>query len=125
MYLGPLMDTLDRNLGLRVLKALPILKDLSESERTRMVGEFKEQEYSEGEFIVRQGDRGDTFYIIRDGQAEVSKNVEGIDEVAVITLLGSGDYFGEGALLKDEPRAANVRAVNGVVKVFLARAVRV
>jgi cAMP-dependent protein kinase regulator len=55
--------------------------------------------------IVREGDEGDTFYILESGSAEAFK-----DDKIVQSYSQSGDYFGELALLRDEPRAATVKA---------------
>jgi len=117
-HLGPLQGILERNLGLRVLKSLPVLKDLNQAERNKIVEEFREEDFQEGQYIVRQGETGETFYIIREGEAEVSKKVENTDETAIIATLKSGDYFGEGALLNDEPRGADIRAKT-LVKTFV------
>ncbi|MDX6274338.1 MAG: putative peptide zinc metalloprotease protein [Frankiales bacterium] len=57
------------------------------------------------EVVVRQGEIGDTFYVVGSGQLEAVR-----DEVMVGTLT-AGDFFGEVALLQEVPRTATVRAV--------------
>ncbi len=116
---GGLMATLDRNLGVRVLMSLDILNALSPIQKNKLIEECHEKKFEDGEYIVHQGDPGDTFYIITEGKAEVLKSSTESGNVPIlIAELGVGDYFGEGALLKDEPRAADIKAKGGPVRTF-------
>jgi hypothetical protein len=68
-----------------------------------------------GEELVRQGDSGDTYYVIETGSATVA--VDG----SVVLNLGPGDGFGEVALLLDVPRQATVTATTDMTLLTLAR----
>jgi putative ABC transport system ATP-binding protein len=59
--------------------------------------------------IIRQGDPGDKFYIIRAGRTEVL--IEDAGGVRRVAELGVGEFFGEGALLTGAPRSATVRSL--------------
>ncbi|MBN1504127.1 MAG: cyclic nucleotide-binding domain-containing protein [Candidatus Eisenbacteria bacterium] len=68
--------------------------------------------YKNGEVIVRQGDTGDSMYVIQDGLAEVVAEKDG-REVRLRTL-GKGEFVGEMAVFERETRSATVRAVGDV-----------
>ncbi|MDP9491861.1 MAG: MFS transporter [Actinomycetota bacterium] len=57
-----------------------------------------------GEVLFRQGDIGDRYYIVADGEVEI------VADDRVVAVTGPGGYFGEIALLRDIPRTATVRA---------------
>jgi F420-non-reducing hydrogenase small subunit len=65
--------------------------------------------YQKGEVVFRQGELGDTMYIIQSGAVEVSQ-VRG-DQKFVLALLGRGDFFGEMALIDKYPRSATVACI--------------
>ena len=86
-----------------ILRRVEILKPLSQRELKRMADLMTEEAFVQGEHIVRQGDVGDVFYIITEGQAIVTINKdEGVSEQ--VMQLNQYMYFGERALLHDAPR---------------------
>ncbi|KAJ7379017.1 hypothetical protein OS493_018811 [Desmophyllum pertusum] len=92
------------------LKSVTLLMNLSEQEFAKL-GDVLEEDYYHGEdFIIREGERGDTFYMINKGSVVVTQRVAGHDEPQEIRRLERGDYFGEKALLSEDRRTANVIA---------------
>lgn len=108
------------------LEKVPILATLQKYELLTVADALETANFSDGEVIIRQGDPGDTFYIIVEGEVQVSQlRGGGVEEE--IARLTAGQYFGEIALLTDRPRAATVRALKDCkcVKLDRARFVRV
>ena len=64
--------------------------------------------YGDGECIVREGDEGDSMYVVLQGRVEVLREEGG--QPFVLSELGPGDFFGEMALFSREKRSATVRA---------------
>lgn len=96
------------------LKTVPILSSLEPSELVKLADALEPQDFDEGDNIITEGEQGDTFYIIVEGEAVVYKNMDGKSEE--VLRLKRGDYFGELALLNDKARAATVQPVGGPVK---------
>lgn len=90
------------------LRAIPLFSGLSDDALSALGEQVMRERYGGGEDIVRQGDPGDTLYIIHKGQVDVLLSDEAGNERRVNTL-NEGDYFGEMALLAGEPRTATVR----------------
>lgn len=59
---------------------------------------LEETHYQQGDYIVRQGARGDTFFIISKGQVRVTIRQSDSQEEKFIRTLTKGDFFGEKAL---------------------------
>ena len=70
------------------------------------------RDYRAGEVIVREGETGDSMYVIQSGQAEVIRNKDGRE--VRLALLGEKDIFGEMAIFQKETRSATVRALTDV-----------
>jgi len=69
---------------------------------------IEQKKYSNGEEVFHEGEIGDSFYLIVSGQAVACKTENG--EEKILTKYGPGSFFGELALLKNEPRSATVKA---------------
>ena len=85
-----------------------ILQSLPKADQLRLVDALQEREYAEGARIIKEGDEGDYFYIIRDGEVKCTQEATG--EFEVSKRLRKGEYFGELSLLSAQRRAATVIA---------------
>ncbi|MDD5772626.1 MAG: mechanosensitive ion channel family protein [bacterium] len=92
------------------LRQVGILKPLSESELTELSKGLNFQKFGTGEIIFHENEQGDSFYIIKSGLVEVSKQVK-FGKSSVISTLGPGNYFGEMSLLTGEKRNATIKAL--------------
>jgi voltage-gated potassium channel len=84
------------------LAALPFFESLSEPELAEVAAWFEAREVGAGVKLVGEGTTGHSFFVICDGEAAVTAHG---DEIAT---LGTGDYFGEVALLETGRRTASV-----------------
>ena len=76
----------------------PILQDLCETDRARVLAATARRSYERDEMIVHQGDSGSAFHLLARGRVAVRvSTLEG--EVVTLSVLGPGDFFGEQALL--------------------------
>jgi len=97
------------------LAALPFFRGLDALELDRIAARLVTRRVPAGQTVFAEGDPGDRYYVVRDGQAEVS--IGG----AVIRSLSRGDSFGELALLYGHPRTATVTAQTDLVLAGLGR----
>ena len=84
------------------------LSPLSRAEIAELVRAVRVKPYAVGEVPVRQGDPGDSFYIIKSGRVDVLVEKSAGDSVVVATL-GPGNFFGEMSLLTGAVRTASIR----------------
>ncbi|KAJ2831587.1 hypothetical protein GGI24_001526 [Coemansia furcata] len=96
-----------RRLYERFLETVPLLKSLEPYERQKIADALESVGYADGESIVQQGDPGSDFYLIEQGTVRVYKtDPDGVSRE--YPSLSQGGYFGELALLDDQPRQATL-----------------
>lgn len=94
---------------LSLLRRMPLFATMDEVEIELICSRLRLGQVAARQAIIRQGDRGDRFYIVRRGHVEVTQRDDrGVTEV--VNQLDRGDCFGEVALLRDAPRNATCRA---------------
>jgi len=118
---GELRDVIKFNFNQKVLGSMRIFKDLTEPEKATLIDALVEEQFAEGAKIIVQGTPGDSFYIIKTGSVKVTRMDEQGEEKVIKDKLGPSDYFGEMALLKDEPRMATISATSATVCMKLDR----
>ncbi|XP_068629325.1 cGMP-dependent protein kinase, isozyme 1-like [Battus philenor] len=96
--------------NIRFLASVPLLREIHPIELAKISDFLKREFFSTGTAVVRQGDRGDKFYIIRGGTVAVTKR-DGDGGERRVGTLRRGDYFGEQALLHEDRRLATVTAL--------------
>lgn len=88
------------------LETVTILSTLTTYERSKIADALETQKHPAGTIIIKEGDKGEAFYLLESGEAEAF--IIGTD--GPVKHYQRGDYFGELALLNDAPRAASVIA---------------
>ena len=103
------------------LKQVEILKEIDPYELSQICDALKSVKVKKDDYIIRQNEDGEDFYILEEGEAYVTKKVNDKDEPEYVMDYKKGDYFGELALIKNEPRAANVVAKTDCTLISLER----
>ena len=107
--------TLSRRLAL-----VPLFSKLRESDLNLLAGLLKPRDYAKNRVILFAHDPSDAFYIVLSGHVKVMLIAEDGREV-VLQLVGKDDFFGENALMDDEPYAASVIAMDDSKLLVLQR----
>lgn len=103
-----------------LLPPIPLFSHLSEEAFVAVLGSLRLRRFADGEALIREGEMGDSFFMLAEGQVAVSRDVGGED--TLLARLSRGAVFGEMALVSRVPRVATVRAVGDVDVLELERA---
>ncbi|XP_013385586.1 cGMP-dependent protein kinase, isozyme 1 isoform X1 [Lingula anatina] len=96
--------------NIKFLRSVSLLKRLPSEKLAKIASVLEMDFFHEGECIIREGEAGDTFFIINKGEVEVQQKLKGFSDPQKIRNLKRGDYFGEKALLSEDYRTASVVA---------------
>lgn len=100
------------------ISKLSLFENLGPQSLNQLARALTKQSYLDGDYIIKQGELGDKFYVMFKGNVVCTKTDDMGHEIELVRLK-EGDVFGEHALLKKEPRAANVIAIGSVECYYL------
>lgn len=98
-----------------VLRDVPLFSGMTDRALDAIADLTSETSFGVGDELVRQGEPGDSFLILRSGSAQVLKDGQAIRD------LGPGDFLGEISLIDGGPRTATVRATEPIAAVVIGR----
>ncbi len=105
---------------LEVLNTVPLFRNVAPEDLAGFAQLTRERTYPKGSVIVFEDDPGDALYLVASGQVKVVLIGEDGREV-ILSVMGSGSFFGEMALLDDRPRSAHVIAMEDSRLLLLRR----
>ncbi|NP_957324.1 cGMP-dependent protein kinase 1a [Danio rerio] len=106
---------------MELLKSVLTFRGLPEEILSKLADVLEETHYEDGNYIIRQGARGDTFFIISKGKVTMTREDCPGQEPVYLRSMGRGDSFGEKALQGEDIRTANVIAAETVTCLVIDR----
>lgn len=103
-------------------RTMPLFSGFSAAAFSKFFRAFTRLSLPKGDVLFREGAEGDTFFIVLSGEIVMEKKVEkGGSKFKKLALMNRGDFFGEMAVLENQPRFAQARAVRDTELVELTR----
>ena len=99
---------LRRDSKIDLLRSVPLFAECSQKELGRIAAIADELYQPEGTRLIEEGKKGREFFVLVDGTVDVRRNGR------KLRTMGTGDFFGEIALITDSPRSATVTATSPV-----------
>lgn len=90
-----------------LLRSIPLFKNLEDDDLELIAKHLHKEKYPKGKYVFREGDFGDTMYLVESGQVAVV----GQDDRETIAFMGPGTFVGEISLLLAQPRTANLQVM--------------
>jgi cAMP-dependent protein kinase regulator len=91
------------------LKSVNIFNSMEPYEVSQICDALKVVRVEADQYIIKEKEEGDIFYIIEEGEAIAEKTNSKTGQLVNVKTYSKGDFFGELALIRNEPRAASIR----------------
>ncbi|MGZ5475986.1 MAG: Crp/Fnr family transcriptional regulator [Thermoanaerobaculia bacterium] len=103
-----------------LFRKLSLFAELDDRELASIAGVARTRHYNKDDVIFHEDESGDVFCVIREGKVKITMISPEGKEI-ILSMMGPGDFFGEMALLDDEPRSATVVALEPLEVVTIWR----
>lgn len=103
------------------LRKVELFDSLNQTERDKIGDVMQSRIFHDGEFIIKEGEEGNTFFCIQSGKAKAFKLNPATRRQDLVHEYHEYEYFGELSLLKDTPRAASIVADGNCTVAFIDR----
>ncbi|MBV8353715.1 MAG: Crp/Fnr family transcriptional regulator [Candidatus Eremiobacteraeota bacterium] len=100
-------------IDIAVLRNIPLFREFESAELEQIASTTMTQSFHKHEFIVREGDPGDRFYIILDGSVAVTR-IASDGRETILSILKVNDFFGEMSLFDSSLRSASIKTLTDV-----------
>jgi len=97
-----------RNTRQRFLNSIKLFDSIDKYQKLKLIDGLTPLTHKNGEFVFYEGDDGDAFYIIEEGEVQCLKMIEDY-KFKCVRVLGKEDHFGEIALINDAKRSLGIR----------------
>jgi CRP/FNR family transcriptional regulator, cyclic AMP receptor protein len=95
------------------IRRVPLFRDFADDEAAAVAATVTDRHYAKHQFIVREGDPGDTFFILVKGSVSVCRIAPDGRET-ILSILKEGDFFGEMSMFDSSLRSASIKTLTEV-----------
>src|SRR5271163_2338972 len=100
-------------IDLEAIRRVPLFRDFGDDEVAHIAETVTDRTYRKHDFIVREGDLGNTFFILVRGSVSVCRIMSDGREM-ILAILNEGDFFGEMAMFDSSLRSASIKTLTAV-----------
>jgi CRP-like cAMP-binding protein len=109
-----------KDIAKEALRKTQLFGNLSDEHLSRLASLTGIERRKQGETVFSQGDQGDKFYLILEGQIRISREIAGMGEEA-LAILKQGNHFGEMSLIDNQTRSADAKVHENATLLTLAK----
>ncbi len=100
-------------IDISALRRIPLFRDFGDEQLAQVLATVSDRRLAKHQFVVREGDPGDTFYMIAAGSVAVCR-VSQDGRETILSVLKEGDYFGEMSMFDSSLRSASIKTLTDV-----------